>query len=227
MTNILIIDDDERLASPLAEYFERFSLSLTNATHPADGFSLLSENEYDLVILDVMLPDQDGFEICKTIRKTSDIPIIMLTVRGDVMDRVIGLELGADDYLAKPFEPRELVARIQNILKRSDKKEKHDTDVIQFQRLVIDTTLEQVKIDDEPVNLTSNEYQLLVLFSQSPGKKFSRDDILNELKGIDAELFSRAVDIQISRLRQKLKPTDYIKTVWGSGYRFVAPEPSI
>ena len=223
MTAILLIDDDDRLAAPLKTYFARYNLLLTAATHPKDGLTLLKEQNFALVILDIMLPDQDGFEVCKTIRKQSDIPIVMLTARGEVMDRVVGLELGADDYLPKPFEPRELVARIQNILRRHQPAQKTGT-TIEFKNLVIDQRRQEVRVHGHPINMTSNEYQLLVLLATSAGEKFSRDEILNQLRGIDAELFSRAVDIQISRLRQKLKPTDYIKTVWGSGYQFVAPD---
>ena len=119
MTSILIIDDDERLATPLKEYFARFNLALHSEVHPVAGMSRLESGEYDLVILDVMLPGQDGFEVCRTIRKTSAVPIVMLTARGEVTDRIVGLEIGADDYMPKPFEPRELVARIQNVLRRS------------------------------------------------------------------------------------------------------------
>ena len=226
MPQILLIDDDERLAPPLAEYFERFGLTLSNATHPADGLARLVHGNFELVILDVMLPDQDGFEVCKAIRKSNDIPIIMLTARGEVMDRVVGLELGADDYLSKPFEPRELVARIQNILRRREPQKESSSEILHFDQLTINPSSESVMVNGNTVSLTSNEFQLLLLLASSPGTKFSRDDILNQLKGIDAELFSRAVDIQISRLRQKLKPTDYIKTVWGAGYRFVAPPAS-
>jgi OmpR family response regulator RpaB len=169
-----------------------------------------------------MLPELDGFDVCRIIREESDIPIVMLTARGDVSDRVVGLELGADDYLAKPFEPRELVARIQNILKRSEPAAK-SAPVIEYESLRINVNRQEVRVDDNLVNLTSNEFQLLLLLASSPGEQLSREDILNKLKGIDVELFSRAIDIQISRLRQKLKPTDYIKTVWGSGYQFIAP----
>ncbi|WP_424947885.1 response regulator transcription factor [Candidatus Spongiihabitans sp.] len=223
MASILIIDDDDRLAAPLKAYFERYNLALTSATHPKDGLALLKEKNFELVILDIMLPDQDGFDVCKTIRKHSDIPIVMLTARGEAMDRVVGLELGADDYLAKPFEPRELVARIHNILRRREPSRKTGA-VIEFKNLLIDPSRQEVIVNGNKVGITGNEYQLLVLLATAPGEKFSRDEILNKLRGIDAELFSRAVDIQISRLRQKLKPTDYIKTVWGSGYQFVAPE---
>lgn len=221
MTKILIIDDDERLAVPLGEFFAKHDLELHSATHPDQGLKMLQNEDFELVILDVMLPDQSGFELCKQIRKYSDIPIVMLSARGEVDDRLVGLELGADDYVAKPFEPRELVVRILNILKRSEGTSQASQN-LNFENMVIDKSMQQVIVNDKIVKLTSNEYQLLLMLASSPGKKFSRDDILNFLKGTEVELYSRAVDIQISRLRQKLKPTDYIKTVWGAGYQFVA-----
>lgn len=223
MPSLLIIDDDERFAIALTEFFSRYDLDLKSATHPDTGLGLLNSQHFDLVILDVMLPDKDGFEVCKIIRKKSDIPIIMLTARGDVMDRVEGLELGADDYLPKPFEPRELVARIQNILRRTE-HDRQPKPIIQFENLQIIQETQTVLMGKKNINLTSNEYQLLILFATHPGQKFSRDDITGKLKGVDVELFSRAVDIQISRLRQKIKPTDYIQTVWGEGYQFIAPK---
>jgi OmpR family response regulator RpaB len=199
MANILLIDDDERLA----------------------GLSMVADGDYDLLILDIMLPDMDGFEVLRELRKVSDMPVLMLTARGDVMDRVVGLELGADDYLPKPFEPRELVARIQNILKRAHKPK--DETLFSWPGLQIDIERLQVKRNGDLVDLTSKEFQLLSLLAGEPGKNFSRDDILNHLRGIDADIFSRAVDILISRLRSKLKPVDCIKTNWGSGYSFIAP----
>lgn len=217
MPNILLIDDDERLAELLERYFERFEFRLISATHPEKGLALLTDNGIDLVILDVMLPGMDGFEVCKTIRKKSDIPIIMLTARGDVMDRVVGLELGADDYLPKPFEPRELVARINSILKRTPA---NHGGIMRFDGLTVDTERMEVMLDDRPVNLSSTEYRLLELLAHEAGKTFSRDEILNQLKGIEVEIFSRSVDILVSRLRQKLKPHEFIKTIRGSGYCF-------
>ena len=221
MTRILLIDDDERLHPPLAEYFRRFDLELLGVTRPSAGLARLARGDIDLVILDVMLPEQDGFSVCREIRRTSTIPIIMLTARGEVMDRVVGLELGADDYLPKPFEPRELVARVQNILRRSAGGIR-SANTLAFPDLVIDPELHEVRVAGELVNLTTMEYQLLLLLASAPGRSFSRDEILNRLKGIDAELYTRSVDILISRLRQKLKPLEYIKTVWGAGYSFVA-----
>ena len=218
---VLLIDDDQRLADLLARYFERFDLHVEHAAAPSSGIKKLDNGHYDLVILDVMLPEMDGFEVCKAIRKTSDIPIIMLTARGDVMDRVVGLEIGADDYLAKPFEPRELVARIQNILKRTGRSPVSGA-VLDFGALVIDTELRSAMLSGALLNLSTMEYQLLELFARQPGKTFSRDEILNTLKGVDADdLFTRSVDILISRLRTKLKPLDCIKTQRGSGYCFV------
>jgi len=222
MSKILLIDDDQALAPPLGEYFDRFGLELISATHPQQGLELLASQHPDLVILDVMLPDMDGFEVCRTIRHDSSVPIIMLTARGEVMDRVVGLELGADDYLPKPFEPRELVARINNILKRS-RQEPAAEQRLCFEDLEIDLERQLVLLQGEAVQLTSMEYRLLVLLAQRPGKPFSRDEILNALKGVEVELYTRSVDILISRVRQKLRPTDYIKTVRGAGYSFVAP----
>ena len=218
---ILLIDDDQRLAELLVRYFERFDLLLKYAAAPSAGLKMLDSGSFDLTILDVMLPEMDGFKVCKAIRKTSDMPIIMLTARGDVMDRVIGLEIGADDYLSKPFEPRELVARIQNILKRTGRAPAGGA-VLDFGTLVIDTQLRSVMLGGALLTLSGMEYQLLELFARQPGKTFSRDEILNALKGVDADdLFTRSVDILISRLRTKLKPLDCIKTQRGSGYCFV------
>lgn len=220
MHKILCIDDDERLADLLRQYFLRYELDLDSAARPSDGFSKLKQADYELVILDVMLPEMDGFEVCKLIRQDSDIPIIMLTARGEVMDRVVGLELGADDYLPKPFEPRELVARIQSILKRSRNRQSHEH-ALDFGQLVIDTALKQARLGGRDVSLSSMEYRLLELLAHHAGKTQSRDDILNALRGTDSELYSRSVDIAISRLRQKLKPLDVIKTVRGAGYVFI------
>ncbi|MES9862509.1 MAG: response regulator transcription factor, partial [Candidatus Thiodiazotropha sp. 4PDIVS1] len=176
----------------------------------------------DLIILDIMLPEMDGFDVCRKIRKTNDIPILMLTARGDVMDRVIGLELGADDYLAKPFEPRELVARIQNILKRSHSKTNKQQPCT-LGEIILDQSQQNASIGKRTLNLTNLEFRLLELFVLHPGQVYSRDEILTAIKGIDADLYTRSVDILVSRLRQKIQPLDYIKTVWGSGYRIVGP----
>jgi len=222
-SRILLIDDDARLSELLRAYFQRFDLELASATHPAKGLAMLTESPPDLVILDVMLPDMDGFEVCRQIRKTSRVPVIMLTARGEVTDRIVGLELGADDYLPKPFEPRELVARIQNVLRRSG--ETNPSETLTFGDLVIDKSARNASLGEQSLDLTTMEYELLLLLASKPGHVFTRDEILNGLRGIDAQLFSRSVDILVSRLRQKLNDTakqpQFIKTVWGTGYTFL------
>ena len=231
MKNILLIDDDEKLGDLLVDYFERFDFKLSAVTHPKDGIQIVKDNPPELVILDVMLPDMDGFEVCRAIRKESRIPIVMLTARGEVTDRIVGLELGADDYLPKPFEPRELVVRIQSVLRRvdeavSDKKQS----TLNFTGLSIDTRLRIAVLDDEQLELTTMEYQVLVMFAENPGKTFNRDEILNYLRGTEMEIFSRSVDILISRLRNKLGDTSknprFVKTIGGTGYAFIAEEIS-
>lgn len=230
MTRILLIDDDEKLGELLKAYFQRFDMQLDNAVRPSEGLMKIQRDKPDLVILDGMLPEQDGFDVCRTIRKTSSIPVVMLTARGDVTDRIVGLEIGADDYLSKPFEPRELVVRIQNVLRRSRAAEVDDQTVLRFGKLLVDTERRTAELDGSALDLTTMEYQLLVLFASNPGRTFNRDEILNELRGIDAQLFSRSVDILVSRLRQKLGDTSrqprFIKTVWGTGYAFVGVEPA-
>jgi len=216
MPRILLIDDDVQLGEPLATYFARYELQLEQATRPSAGLARLRQGGFDAAILDVMLPEQDGFELCRTIRRESDIPIIMLTARGEVMDRVIGLELGADDYLPKPFEPRELVARIQTVLRR--RRSMSDDGRLRFEGLLVDPVTRTVVREGSPVELTSTEFDLLLVLAREPGKVFSRDDILNRLRGHEAELYTRAVDIVVSRLRKKLEPLPAIKTLRNAGY---------
>ena len=222
-TTILIIDDDAKLNKLLTEFLGDFGFSTLSATHPKDGLKKLKHKSPDLVILDVMLPGMDGFEVCRTIRQDSSVPIIMLTARGELMDKVVGLELGADDYLPKPFEPRELVARIHSVLRRANKI--NDTRPLAFGPLEIDFAKHTVVLDGENVELTTNEFAALTLLTRNPGKVFNRDEILQELRGIDCDAFNRSVDITMSRLRQKLnddpKSPQFIKTVWGTGYVFI------
>lgn len=225
MTKVLLIDDDRKHSSLLKSYLSQFGISLDCAGDASEGLRKLSRSTPDLLLLDVMLPGRDGFDICREVRRTSQIPIIMLTARGDVVDRVSGLEIGADDYIGKPFEPRELVARIQSILRRSAGSDPQNA-VLRFEGLEIDTNTKEVHVDGKRTDLTSMEFELLCVLARRAGKKVSRDQILNELRGIDAAIMTRAVDIMVSRLRQKLKdsvkPPRFIQTVWGTGYAFVA-----
>jgi len=226
MHRILLIDDDEELAPPLAAYLRRFDLELAHAALPSRGFAMLAAQTYDAVILDVMLPEMDGFEVCRRIRHGSDMPVLMLTARGDVTDRVVGLELGADDYLPKPFEPRELAARLQTILRRSRGGGGNGGEAagrnnrLAFDGLVIDLLRREVLCQGSLLELTGTEFELLVMLAREPGRVFSRDEILNRLRGREAELFTRAVDILISRLRRKLEPLPVIKTLRNAGYTF-------
>jgi DNA-binding response OmpR family regulator len=223
---VLIIDDDEKLNRLLHEFLSDFGYETISAIHPVEGLKLFKKKLPDLVILDIMLPDMDGFEVCKAIRRSHTVPIIMLTARGELTDKVVGLELGADDYLAKPFEPRELVARIHSVLRRAQKID--DSRPQKFGRLEIDFPKHIVRLDGQIVDLTTNEFVALALLVRNSGKVLNRDQILQELRGMDCDAFNRSVDITISRLRQKLKDDPkapaFIKTIWGSGYVFVGDD---
>ena len=226
MARILLIDDDTDLGPPLAAYFRRFGLELVQAFAPSEGLGLLRAGGFDAAILDVMLPEMDGFELCRTIRRESELPIVMLTARGDVMDRVVGLELGADDYLPKPFEPRELVARLQTVLRRMRTTPSSPAALegpLRFVGLEVDPVTRTAKRQGETLELTSTEFDLLLLLARAPAQVHSRDDILATLRGHDADLYTRAVDIVVSRLRKKLEPLDCIRTVRHAGYALALP----
>ncbi|MFO1288466.1 MAG: response regulator transcription factor [Rubrivivax sp.] len=241
MPRLLLIDDDEHLGAPLAAYLARSGFTLEQATRPSRGVEQLERQAkagtgFDAVILDVMLPEMDGFETCRTIRRLEgparDVPVVMLTARGDVMDRVVGLELGADDYLPKPFEPRELLARIQTVLRRARTPAMAANAApattsapakgrLVFEGITIDLDRREVQVQGRAVELTGTEFELLVLLAGTPGKVFSRDDILTRLRGHSAEdIASRAVDILVSRLRRKLEPLPCIRTLRNAGYCF-------
>jgi two-component system, OmpR family, response regulator len=219
---VLLIDDDRRHSGLLQLYCRHNDIEVTCAPDGEQGLRHLAGHRVDLVLLDVMLPGRDGFAICREIRRRNRVPVIMLTARGDVPDRVTGLETGADDYIAKPFDPRELVARIHSVLRRTSPAAA--SHVITFENLRIDPASRQVQSDGSIVELTTMEYELLLLLAANPGREFSRDDILAALRGIDAAILTRSVDILVSRLRAKLgdtsRPGRFIQTVWGRGYRF-------
>lgn len=225
---LLMIDDDEALNKLLVEYFERFGHKLATAATAANGRYQLRRDDPDLLILDVMLPDADGMELCKEIRADSDIPILMLTARGDLPDRILGLEFGADDYVPKPFEPRELVARVETLMRRS--RESPARRLTGAAGLVLETETRRVTLQDEEIELTSMEFELLRILMDSRGRVLSRDMVLRKLRGIDANIFDRSVDMLVSRLRKKLaddsRTPRYIKTIRGSGYQFVGASDS-
>jgi DNA-binding response OmpR family regulator len=222
-TRAFLIDDDERLNTLVTSYLQRFGIGVRSFAHPEQGFRALKEDAPDIVILDVMLPDIDGFTLCRKIREFSRVPIVMLTARGDVTDRIVGLDLGADDYLAKPFEPRELLARIQAVLRRGAPAETGER--IRIGSLVLNCARRSAAIDGRDLALTSAEFELLGVLVRNRGRILSRDRIMDQTRGIDWDSFDRSIDVQISRLRQKLgddaKHPAFIRTVRGSGYIFV------
>jgi OmpR family response regulator RpaB len=225
---VLLIDDDRRHSELLSAYCQRCEIEVDCAFDGEQGLRRFATTRPDLVLLDVMLPGKDGFAICREIRRRHRTPIVMLTARGDVSDRVVGLELGADDYIAKPFDPRELVARIHSVLRRTEPVASHT--VLTFEGLRVDPASRQVIADGNTIELTTMEYELLLLLTSNPGRDFSRDDILAALRGIDTAILTRSVDILVSRLRAKLgdnsKPARFIHTLWGRGYRFVGKAKS-
>lgn len=223
---ILVIDDDEKLNRILKRFLKDYGYEVYAAVDADEGLKKARAVQPDLIILDIMLPGMNGFGVCKRIRESSAVPIVMLTARGDVMDKVVGLELGADDYLPKPFEPRELVARIQAVLRRvqntgSDRRRC-------FGPLTIDFHRRQAFLNDREVDLTTSEFAVLDLLVRHAGKVLDRDEIMQALRGTDSEHFNRVVDVTMSRLRQKLgddpKHPQFIKTVWGTGYTFMTQE---
>ncbi len=221
---VLLIDDDERLNTLLAKYLDRFSMTVQAFTRPELGLRALKTDPPDLIVLDVMLPEMDGFAVCRKVRENSRIPIIMLTARGDVMDRIVGLEIGADDYLPKPFEPRELVARIQAVLRRgSTAAEAGET--LRAGELEISAGTHSARHHGEELDLTAAEFELLRLLVRNRGRVLSRDRIMDETRGIDWAAFDRSIDVLVSRLRQKLgdnaKRSTMIRTVRGTGYVFI------
>jgi OmpR family response regulator RpaB len=218
-----MVDDDVDLNALVTEYLARFGHRLVTATSAARGMAELRRERPDLVILDIMLPDTDGLTLCREIRTEFDVPIIMLTARGEVADRVLGLELGADDYLSKPFEPRELVARIQSVIRRSANRESPQALVADGLRLQKETR--RVSLDGNDIDLTTMEFELLSVLMESHGRVLSRNRLIERLRGIDADVYDRSIDMLVSRLRDKLGDDShaprFIKTVRLTGYQFV------
>jgi DNA-binding response OmpR family regulator len=219
MTPVLLIDDDEKLGALLQQYLGGFGFKVTARITPEAGLRALREEPPDVVVLDVMLPGMDGFAVLRRIRETSSLPVIMLTARGEVTDRIIGLESGADDYLPKPFEPRELVARLNSVLRR---RMPADDEIIRAGRLMLNASARVVTVDGQSIPLTTAEFDLLMLLARHRGRVLSRDRILDETRGLDWEAYDRSTDVLISRLRQKLgddpKRPSFIRTIRGKGY---------
>jgi len=219
---ILIIDDDVRLATMVREYLATAGLSVATEETATAGLARLGREPVDALVLDVMLPDGDGFDVLRRVRATSEIPVLMLTARGDPTDRIVGLELGADDYLPKPFEPRELLARLRAILRRQ--RSSGARDVLRFGRLEIDRDTRTVRVDGEERALTSHQFDLLTALAEHPGRVLSRETLLDLAKGEPLDAFDRSIDVHISRIRAAIeddpKHPRRIITVRGAGYVF-------
>jgi DNA-binding response OmpR family regulator len=221
---ILLVEDDPRLADMLSEYLGQAGFRIDVAPLGAVALKQLSEAEYNAVVLDLMLPDMDGFDVCRRLRATSDTPVLMLTGRGDAIDRIVGLELGADDYLPKPFEPRELLARLRAILRRGVRGRAFSDELLHFGRLEIDASARTVRLDGKPCDLTGYQFDLLLALARKAGRVLSRELLMDLVRGEQPEAFDRSIDVHMSRIRAAIeddpkKPRRVI-TVRGAGYVF-------
>jgi len=223
MAKILVADDEQKIREVIKEYSEFNGHEITEAEDGMVAVGLCKFNEYDLIIMDIMMPRLDGFSACKEIRKTSDTPIIMLSARGEEYDKLFGFELGIDDYVVKPFSPKELMARINAVLSRRNPSEKPEDDVLKFEGLEINIPARSVSIDGEKVELTPKEYELLFYLVQNKNIALSRDKLLSDIWGYDFYGDDRTIDTHIKNLRNSLgKYRDYIVTLRGVGYKFEA-----
>jgi len=225
MSIIAILDDDQELTNLLSEFLGEHKFKAAVFHRPSELFKYLKHNKPALLLLDIMLPEMDGFQVLRQLREALDLPVIMLTARGEVSDKVVGLELGADDYLAKPFEPRELLARIQSILRRVHHANSM-LDVLEFDGLSVDKVREEVFLDGKPLNLSTSEFEALLLFANNSNEVLDREFLVENLRGITWQTYDRSVDVLVSRLRNKLGETPhrtrFLKTVHGIGYKFIA-----
>jgi len=219
---ILIVDDEQRIIDLARMYIEKEGFKVASATDGLEALDMILDDEPGLIVLDLMLPGLDGLEICRRVRAQSDVPIIMLTARSEDIDKIVGLELGADDYLTKPFNPRELVARIKAILRRSAPKISSSGKAIEIGNVKINPQHRTVVIDDEPVDLRMKEFDLLLTLAENPNIVFSREKLLNVVWGYDFAGETRTVDVHVAHLRHKLDGmSPEIETVWGVGYKMV------
>ena len=223
MKQILVVDDEPRLAEICRDYLERAGFKVTIAGNGADALALARTKQPDLIVLDLGLPKMDGLDVTRALRKRSNVPIIMLTARVDESDKLIGLELGADDYLTKPFSPKELVARVRAVFRRIDAGSAH-SEVIRAADVTLDMPRIQAKVGKRAIDLTSTEFALLAMMMRQPGRVFTRGQLLDAVRGDELESLDRVIDAHIKNLRRKLerdpgKPR-YILTVYGVGYKF-------
>ena len=227
-SSILIVDDEEHIRELVAHFLTREGYQVEHAATGPEALEKFARTSPGFVILDIMLPGMSGTDVCREIRKTSNVPIMMLTAKDDIFDKVVGFELGADDYLTKPFEPKELVVRVKALHRRSQPTPAPTSTILQLGTLRIDPERRDVRIDTHHVELRPKEFDLLLALARHPGQVFTRDQLLNTVWGYDFEGFSRTVDVHVQHIRDKLQSagggSGWIHTVWGVGYKFEAAD---
>ncbi len=220
---ILVVDDDTNICELLRLYLEKDGYEVSIANDGGEAVKMFQELSPDLMLLDIMLPVLDGWQVCREIRKFSDKPIIMLTAKGETFDKVLGFELGADDYVVKPFDAKEIVARVKAVLRRSGSTEKTDVKEVRFDKLIINLTNYELRVDGKKVDTPPKELDLIYHLANNPNRVFTRDQLLDEVWGFDYYGDSRTVDVHVKRLREKLQGVSdkwELKTVWSVGYKF-------
>lgn len=220
---ILVVDDDTNICELLRLYMEKDGYSVSIANDGETAVKAFSEVQPDIVLLDIMLPKMDGWHVCREIRKTSDKPIIMVTAKGETFDKVLGLELGADDYVVKPFDTKEIMARIKAVLRRTSVATEEESKQVDYEDLSINLTNYEMKVKGEVINTPPKELELIYHLASNPNRVFTRDQLLDEVWGFDYYGDSRTVDVHVKRLREKLEGVSdkwALKTVWGVGYKF-------
>ncbi len=227
--NILVVDDDDKLRTLLIRYLSAEGFCVSGVAGGESMDSFLQQNPVDLMVLDLMLPGEDGLSIARRLRSTRDLPIIILSARGDEVDRIVGLEVGADDYLPKPFNPRELLARIRAVMRRLDHRpapneSQTEEERYRFGEFTLDLQSHSLMRGDEPIELTPGDFALLEAFVSRPNRVMSRDSLIEQLKGYERSPYDRSIDVRVTRLRRKIEPQpehpQFIRTIWGKGYMF-------
>ncbi len=223
MTKILVVDDEQKIIQITSDYLETAGYAVLIAADGISALRVVDESQPDLVILDLGLPGMDGLDVCRELRKKSDLPIIILTARGEESDKLIGLELGADDYITKPFSPKELVARVRAVLRRMEKSTS-DEEIFQVGKVRFDVLKMRLTIDDSAIELTPTEFELLLTLARQPGRIFTRSQLLDAIHGVSFDSYERAIDAHIKNIRRKIesdpRQPKYVLTVYGVGYKF-------
>lgn len=222
-TKVLIVDDDRNICELLRLYLQKDGFDTEIANDGSEAIELQKTYNPDIILLDVMMPKLDGWQVCREIRKTSDVPIIMITAKGEVFDKILGLELGADDYISKPFDTKEVIARIKAVLRRTTDKTKNENEEVRFDKLIINLTNYELIVDGKKIDTPPKELELIYHLASNPNRVYTRDQLLDEVWGFDYYGDSRTVDVHVKRLREKLENVSSnwaLRTVWGVGYKF-------